>query len=93
VLNAQRQSELHIGDKTKLEAFEDAVIDRLFAFNAKRAHDETVEGLGAGSANKTAPAKRGPAKKFASAEGARKPRRVKKGDVQLALDAKAEGRE
>ncbi len=40
-------------DKQKLEAFEDAVIDRLFVLNAKRAEEEKVKG-GAGGGKKVA---------------------------------------
>ena len=36
-------------DNRKLEAFENAVIDRLFALNAKRAEDEKLKGLGSRS--------------------------------------------
>jgi hypothetical protein len=41
-------------EKKKLEAFEDGVIDRLFALNAKRAKDEERQGLGKGGGKKKA---------------------------------------
>lgn len=66
-------------DKKKLERFEDAVIDRLFVLNARRAEEEKIKWLGAGGK------KKGPAKK-AAADGEKKPRaRKKKADGQLAL--------
>jgi hypothetical protein len=45
---------LNEDDKKRLEKFEDAVIDRLFVLNAKRAEEEKLKGLGG-----TAPKKRG----------------------------------
>ncbi len=39
-------------DKKKLEKFDDAVIDRLFALNAKRAQEEKIRGLDAKGATK-----------------------------------------
>jgi len=67
-------------DKKKLEAFEDAVIDRLFVLNAKRAEEEMSKGLGAGGK------KKGSAKKAANArDGAKRSRGGKKDDGQLEL--------
>jgi hypothetical protein len=45
-------------DKKKLEKFEDEVIDRLFVLNGKRAEEEKIKGLGAGSGKKEGAAKR-----------------------------------
>jgi hypothetical protein len=42
-------------DKEKLEVFEDAVIDRLFALNAKRAEEEKLRGLSGRSAKQKRP--------------------------------------
>ena len=68
-------------DKKKLERFEDAVIDRLFALNAKRAEEEKLLGLGTAKPKKTA-AK--PKAKAARPE--KKPRaRKKKSEGQLGL--------
>jgi hypothetical protein len=44
--------------KKKLERFEDAVIDRLFVLNAKRAEEEKLKGLGGKPGKKKASAKR-----------------------------------
>jgi hypothetical protein len=66
-------------DKKKLEKFEDAVIDRLFVLNAKRAEEEKIKGLGAGGKKKESPKKATTAK-----DGAKKPRaQKKKVDEQL----------
>ena len=43
---------LNDADKTEVEAFEEAVIDRLFVLNAKRAADENRKGLGGKPAGK-----------------------------------------
>lgn len=77
------------GDKKKLEKFEDAVIDRLFALNAKRAEEEKVKGLGPSAG------KKGAAKKSAGTPGGssptRKPRaKKKKVEEQLELVADEE---
>jgi hypothetical protein len=70
---------LNEADKKKVEAFEDAVIDRLFVLNAKRAADENRKGLGGKPAGK-GKAKAVPVKAdVAPAEPAvKKPRRGKK---------------
>jgi hypothetical protein len=68
-------------DKKKLERFEDAVIDRLFVLNAKRAEEEKLLGLGTAKSNKQAA--KGKAK---AAAGDKKPRaRKKKAEGQLGL--------
>lgn len=73
-------------DKQKLEEFEDAVIDRLFVLNAKRAEEETIKGLGAGGGKKKGTAKRAAPKTGSAATGEKKPRgRKKKPEGQLDL--------
>jgi hypothetical protein len=77
-------------DKAQLTRFEDAVIDRSFALNAKRAHEEKLKGFSP-SAGKAGVKKAGAAKKAASvaepsAPKAKKPRgRKKKVEGQLEL--------
>ena len=39
-------NQLHEEDKKGLERFDDAVIDKLFVLNAKRAEEEKIKGLG-----------------------------------------------
>jgi hypothetical protein len=70
-------------DTKKLEKFEDAIIDRLFALNAKRAEEEKLKGLGRASAKKGAAKKSGSAP--AAAGATRKPRAKKKVEEQLEL--------
>jgi hypothetical protein len=60
-------------DKAKLQKFEDAVIDRLFTLNAKRAAEERAQGAGIAGAKKAA--------------GAKKSSRSKRGGPQLQLTA------
>lgn len=68
-------------DKKKLERFEDAVIDRLFVLNAKRAEEEKRLGLGTAKPKKAAGK---PKAKAATAD--KKPRaRKKKAEGQLGL--------
>lgn len=72
-------------DKQKLAAFEDAVIDRLFALNARRAAEEKRLGLG-DAPKKKASSKKVSARSSAKPEGAAsKPKRKKPAsDAQLA---------
>ena len=69
------------GDKKELDKFDDAVIERLFVLNSKRAEEEKIKGLGASTGKK-----KGARKKTAGADSAKKPRRrQKKADGQLEL--------
>jgi len=91
---------LNDADKLAIEAFGDAVIDRLFVLNAKRAKEEAVLGLGAagkggGAKGKAAAGRKGAAagagaKKGAAGRGAAggaagKAPKAKKGAGQLVL--------
>jgi hypothetical protein len=73
-------------DKAKLAAFEDAVIDRLVVLNAKRAEEEKLRGLGTTAAKKKGRATKGPSRE----NGQKKPRRAKKAEDQLKLEADEE---
>lgn len=78
-------------DKRKLEKFEDAVIDRLFVLNAKRAEEEKIKGLGANGGKKKAAAKKAAPKDASAADGDKKPRgRKKKTEGQLELGGEDE---
>jgi hypothetical protein len=66
-------------DKAKLQAFEDAVIDRLFALNARRAEEEAVTGRGAPASKQ----RKHPV--ASSSSGSKKASRKKPATEQLAL--------
>jgi hypothetical protein len=70
-------------DQHALEHFETAVLEHLFALNAKRAHDEALRGLSTKPAK--TPKAKPPAKKTAATKSSRAPRkppRRPKGDPE-----------
>ncbi len=78
-------------DRNKLEKFEDAVIDCLFALNAKRAEDEKIKGLGADGGKKKGAAKKAMPETASATDGEKRPRgRTKKAEGQLELAGKEE---
>lgn len=85
-------------DETKLAAFEDVVIDRLFALNAKRASEDRLKGVGTAASKRKAKAPKAasatPTTEAGSADKKKRPPRANKpAPEQLAMRTGQEGSE